>query len=85
LRPFQLAAGSVTVEVRRGSGGTQRRTQELQSGVREESDVQEILHALAAPLLEPPAGVRGLQVRLARLAEPSPQAPLFPGRVQRLG
>jgi DNA polymerase IV len=77
LRPFGLAAGSVTVEVRRPEGSG-RRGETIAPGVADEATVREVVRSLAAPLLEPAAGVRALLVRLGRLASPRPQAPLFP-------
>jgi DNA polymerase-4 len=76
LRPFGLRAGSVSVEVRR-SDGPLRRTEVFSPGVADET-ARDVVRALAGPLLEPPSGVRGLQVRLGRLAAARSQAPLFP-------
>lgn len=84
LRPFDLAAGLLTVEVRRG-GSAARRSQEIEGGVQDEDTTAELARALAQPLLEPPAGVRTVQLRLSRLQHPGPQAPLFPGRVRLIG
>jgi DNA polymerase-4 len=77
LRPFGLAAGSVTVEACRPEGAA-RRSENVAPGVSDEATVKDIVRTLAAPLLEPPTGVRTLAVRLGRLAAPHPQAPLFP-------
>jgi DNA polymerase-4 len=77
LRPFGLCAGSLTVEVRRAEGAL-RRTETLSPGIADEDTAQEVVRALAGPLLEPASGVRALQVRLGRLTVPLPQAPLFP-------
>jgi DNA polymerase-4 len=77
MRPFALAAGSVTVEARRPEGSA-RRTENVAPGVSDEATLRDVVRALAAPLLEPPAGVRSLVVRLGRLATPHPQSPLFP-------
>jgi DNA polymerase IV len=76
IRPFGLRAGSVSVEVRR-SEGPLRRTEVFSPGVTDET-ARDVVRSLAGPLLEPPSGVRGLQVRLGRLASPRPQVPLFP-------
>jgi DNA polymerase-4 len=76
IRPFGLRAGSVSVEVRR-SDGPLRRTEVFSPGVADET-ARDVVRSLAGPLLEPPSGVRGLQVRLGRLETPRPQAPLFP-------
>jgi DNA polymerase-4 len=84
LRPFELAAGNVSVEVRRGDH-VERRSQALEPGVQDEAEAQTIVRAVAAPLLDPPTGVRGVQLRFTRLARPGPQAPLFPGRVRLFG
>jgi DNA polymerase-4 len=77
LRPFGLSAGTVVVEVRRAVAA-QRRAEAYDSGLADEADILEAARRLARPLLEPAVGVRGLQVRLAKLARPGPQAPLFP-------
>lgn len=77
MRPFGLAAGTITVEARRPEG-TARRTETVAPGLSDEATVRDVVRALAAPLLEPPAGVRSLVVRLGRLAAPHPQSPLFP-------
>jgi DNA polymerase IV len=75
LRPFELAAGGISVEVRRGAD-VDRRNQILETPIQDERELQEVVRALAAPLLDPSAGVRGLQLRLTRLARPSAQVPL---------
>jgi DNA polymerase-4 len=77
LRPFGLGAGAVTVEVRRLDGPV-RRTETLEPGVRDEETARAVVTGLAAPILEPVAGVRALVVRLARLQRPRPQSTLFP-------
>ncbi len=76
LRPFGLAAGSVTVEVRRAAS-TQRKT-DVYDGLADEQQITDAVRRLADPLLDPAAVVRGVQVRLGRLAGPRRQAPLFP-------
>jgi DNA polymerase-4 len=77
LRPFGLAAGAVTVEVRR-SDGAARRDEELDPGLTDPETAAAVARGLAEPLLDPPAGVRGVQVRLSRLTALGSQAPLFP-------
>jgi DNA polymerase IV len=77
LRPFGLAAGAVTVEVRRPDGPV-RRTETIEPGVQDEETALAVVRALAGPILEPVAGVRGVVVRLARLQRPRPQSTLFP-------
>lgn len=77
LRPFELRAGAVSVEVLRGSNGL-RRSEEMVPAVADEETLRQVTRALAEPLLDPPASVRTLQVRLARLAGPTAQGALFP-------
>ncbi len=77
LRPFCLLAGTITVEVRRGSGW-QRRAESVQPGLADEETAQAVAQSLAAPLLESPAAVRGIGLRLSRLSRPGPQVRLFP-------
>lgn len=77
LRPFGLQARTLTVEVRRAEGAL-RRSQDVPAGVGDEATARDVVRALAQALLEPAGGVRGLQVRLSRLARPLPQVPLFP-------
>jgi len=79
LRPFGLSAGTVTVEVRRTDGPV-RRTESVEPGIEDEETGRAVVLSLAAPILEPAAGVRGLVVRLGRLHRPRPQASLFPLR-----
>jgi DNA polymerase-4 len=78
VRAFGVQAGSVTVEVRRGDE-IARRTASLQPGLGDDETAARVVRGLAEGLLEPPAGVRGLHVRLGRLSPPSGEAPLFPG------
>ena len=78
LRPFGLSAGTVTVEVRRGAEGGVRRDDELDPGLTDPDTVAAVARSLAEPLLEPPASVRSVQVRLSRLTIAGSQAPLFP-------
>lgn len=77
LRPFGLGAESVSVEVRRQERAF-RRSETLSPGVEDEATAREIVRQLAEPMLDPAIGVRGLQVRLGRLARPHPQASLLP-------
>jgi len=77
LRPFGLAAGMVTVEVRRGKEA-KRRSEALGPAVADEATLQYVAHRLAEPLLDPCAGVRVIELRLSRLTMSAPQAPLFP-------
>jgi DNA polymerase-4 len=77
LRPFDLSASAVTIEVRRGET-SQRRSESFELGVSDEPELRRVATELALPLLEPAASVRALQLRLARLARPGPQVPLFP-------
>jgi len=78
VRAFGVQAGSLTVEVRRGEVGA-RRSAALQPGLADEETAARVVRGLADPLLEPATGVRGLQLRLGRLAPPPREAPLFPG------
>ena len=77
LRPFGLRAEHFSVEVRRAER-TLRRSDAIPSGLDEEEAIAETVRALAAPLLEPVAGVRSIAVRLSRLGRNSGQASLFP-------
>jgi DNA polymerase-4 len=77
LKPFHLAARSITVEVRRPVA-TRRRSETFAHGVAGDDTIASRAQALAAPLLEPADGVRALQVRLGRLETPTPQTSLFP-------
>ncbi len=77
LRPFGLAAGSVTVEVRRPDGPV-RRTESLEPAIEDDDTGRAVVRTLASGILEPAAGVRGLVVRLGRLHPPRPQSRLFP-------
>ena len=77
LKPFRLAARAIGVEVRR-AGDAVRRGDAFSPGLADEDAIAARVRALLEPLLEPAEGVRGLQVRLARLDPPTSQAPLFP-------
>jgi hypothetical protein len=76
LRPHDLAAGQLTVEVSRGAEQL-RRSESLSPAVADEETIAARALAVADPLLEA-AGVRSLLVRLGRLAPPSTQSTLFP-------
>jgi DNA polymerase-4 len=77
LRPFDLRAGLVTVEVRR-AGDDLRRTESFSPPRADEETISLRARELAEPLLEPAVTVRSLLVRLGRLAPPAPQSSLFP-------
>jgi DNA polymerase-4 len=77
LRPFDLRAGLLTVEVRR-PGDELRRSESFSPPVADEETIAARARDLAEPLLEPAPAVRSLLVRLGRLAPPTPQASLFP-------
>jgi DNA polymerase-4 len=76
LRPFDLGAGHLAVEVAR-SDGLVRREEGFEPAVADEATLCAVARSLASPLLEPAAGVRSVQVRLSRLARAREQAPLF--------
>jgi len=78
IRAFGVQAGSVIVEVRRGEE-VARRSAALRPGLCDDETAARVVRDLAGALIEPTAGVRGLQVRLGRLASPRNEAPLFPG------
>jgi hypothetical protein len=67
------------VEVRRAER-TLRRSEAIAPGLHEDDALAAVVHALAAPLLEPVAGVRAVSVRLSRLRRGSDQSSLFPSR-----
>lgn len=77
LKPFHIVARGVTVEVRRRVG-SERVSEAFTHGLAREEIIAQCAQDLAEPLLEPPDGVRSIQVRLTRLETPTPQAPLFP-------
>ncbi len=78
LRPFDLGAGSISVEVRRGDR-SQRVSQGFDPPLADEEAVAGAAQELAGPLLDPAGPVRAVEIRLGRLSPPSSQAPLFPG------
>jgi DNA polymerase-4 len=81
LRPFDLAAGALSVEVRRVDSPA-RRSETFPSALAAEETLRDVALALAAPLLDPAGTVKAVQVRLTRLGAVSGQAtlPLFPER-----
>jgi DNA polymerase-4 len=76
LRPFDLSAGSLTVEVR-SREGARRRSEVVEPGISEDAAIAKVARRLAGPLFETAAGVRALSLRLSRLSPPTAQAPLF--------
>jgi DNA polymerase-4 len=81
LRPFRLAAGALTVEVRRSSGSA-RHGELLRPALTEEDALAASARAVAESVLTPAEGVRAVVVRLSRLEPPSVQVPLFPASPQ---
>jgi len=77
LKPLRLGTSAIAVEVRR-SNDTARRAITLAGPTDDEDAVAERVRTLAPSLVEPADAVRALSVRLARLAPPASQAPLFP-------
>lgn len=77
LRPFGLAASSLSVEVERGAA-RERRSEDLWQGCADEAALAGTARTLATPLFEPARSVRRLVLRLYRLHKPSRQEPLFP-------
>jgi DNA polymerase-4 len=77
LRPFDLGAQAVAVEVLRREGTT-RLAETVPEAAVDEERLSAITRGLAAAALEPAAGVRGLSLKLTRLAPPDRQRPLFP-------
>lgn len=78
LRPFELAAGALTLEVRRADSSARRSSDAFNPGISDVETAQAVARGLAEPLLDPAAGVRGLQLRLTRLSRTRAIAPLFP-------
>jgi len=76
LKPFHLGAAAIAVEVRRASDSS-RRARNLTAATADDDRIAEAVRELVLPLVEPADAVRGLVVRLARLAPESSQAPLF--------
>lgn len=77
LLPFDLAAGSLTVEVRRGQT-LLTRSSRMPAGVRDERVLGALATRTARPLLEPAHLVRGLRLRLAQLTPARPISRLLP-------
>jgi DNA polymerase-4 len=77
LRPFDLAAGVVTVEVRRRDRTT-RRSHGPGPGLWEDEVLERACRDLAQPLIDPAVGVRSVEVRLTRLTRRPAETP-FPG------
>lgn len=77
LRPFGLAAGSLSIEIERGPS-CERRSESLGPATSDEDTLAMVAASLALPLLEPALTVRRLALRLGRLDRPSRQEPLFP-------
>jgi DNA polymerase-4 len=77
LKPFHLSTRALTVEVRRRAG-SERRTETFAHGLTSEDALASSAAVLTESLLESPADVRGLEVRLSHLEAPAPRAPLFP-------
>ena len=73
LRPFGLAAGALTVEVRRADSPA-RRSETFPAALVAEDALRDVALALAAPLLDPASTVKAVQVRLTRLGAVSGQA-----------
>jgi DNA polymerase IV len=76
LRPFNLTAGSLIVEVRR-SDQSARRDHGFEPGIADTETARAVARSLAEALVDPAGGVRGLQVRLTRLSAPCGQTRLF--------
>ena len=76
LRPFDLGAGQLAVEVERPDGVV-RREETFDPPVADEETLCAVARTLAAPLVDPAPGVRSVHVRLARLARAGAQTPLF--------
>ncbi len=77
LQAFGLAAGSLTVEVRRG-GAPLTRSERLATPVCDEPVLRRIAARLGGPLVEAAPMVRALGVRLTHLDQRRPSFPLFP-------
>jgi len=77
LLPHDLHAGLLTVEVTRPQDQL-KRSESFSPALAEEEAIVARALAIADPLLETPASVRTLLVRLGRLSPPGAQAALFP-------
>jgi DNA polymerase-4 len=83
LRPFDLAAQSLTVEVRRAQG-VERRHIQLQPPISADGPARDVARTLGLELLRSARGVRLLRVRLGQLRELHGQATLFPEHPPRV-
>jgi DNA polymerase-4 len=77
LAVFQVEAGGVSIEVRRGETWL-RRTERFAIAVRDAAMLQAVARRLGASLLGPASGVRALKVQLVPTASAKPQYALFP-------
>ncbi len=77
LRPFDLAAGALTVEVRRAEGAL-RRSESFEPPIGDAETLHVVARTLAHGLLDPPGGVRAIVLRLPRLQRRLDQPTLFP-------
>lgn len=77
LRPFGLAAETLTVEVLRGAA-TDRRSSTLERPLSSGDAIGHAALRLVQPLFEPAGSVKGIVLRLSRLRTASLQTPLFP-------
>jgi DNA polymerase-4 len=77
LRPFELAAGTLTLEVRRAEG-TVRRSETFEPAVADPDTLRSVARALADPVLDPTPSVRGIHLRFGRLQRHVEQPRLFP-------
>jgi DNA polymerase-4 len=77
LRPFDLVAGMLSVEVRRKDRADRRSS--APGVLTEEAEIQHTAQRLVQDLIEPARGVRTIEVRLTRLRRRTSQEPLFPG------
>jgi DNA polymerase-4 len=73
LRPFDLSAGALTVEVRRDAHSLNR-TASASPRLSDEDEAGRLATDLAAPLLEAP-GARAIEIRLSRLAPRTASVP----------
>ncbi len=77
LRPFGLAAETLSIEVSRGAA-TDRRSCALERPTSSADALGETALRLAEPLLEPAGSVKALVLRLSRLRAAAREAPLLP-------
>ena len=78
LRPFGLAAGTITVELRRGDLAV-RREENVEPGVADEETARAVVSVLVEPILEPASTVRAAEVRSRIVARNSPTTALSSG------